>query len=115
AEVPSGVRWGSTTFNDTSGWSLGGMPLPYLGNKPTAMPEAETLPDGSIAYRLTPMFEAELAAATPEELDAATIRAEQTNGPVLLLAGDDDGIWPSCTLSQISFDRLSESGHSATF
>ena len=112
AEVPSGVRWGGTGLVDASGWSLGGMPLPYLGNKTNAQLEPEMLPDGSIAYRLTPVFEAELAAATPEELDAATIVVEQTNGPVLMLSGADDGIWPSCTMSEIAFDRLVSSGHS---
>jgi dienelactone hydrolase len=115
AEVPSGVRWGATSFVDTSGWSQGGMPLPYLGSGATGAPVPETLPDGSTAYRLTPVFEEILASSTPAELDAATILVEQTNGAVLLLAGADDGIWPSCTLAQIAFDRLVRAGHDAMY
>ena len=44
-----------------------------------------------------------------------TIAVENTNGSILLLAGADDQIWPSCTLSQIASDRLASSGHSAKY
>jgi hypothetical protein len=88
-----------------------GLPLPYAGAGFSFPPEAETLPDGSIGYRFTPSFEKSLEATDPVDLEAATIAVEQTGGPVLLLAGADDGLWPSCTLAQISLDRLVAHAH----
>jgi len=113
AEVPSNYRWGAVSQNEASAWSDGGLPLPYLGEGSDAAPVAEELPDGTTAWRLTPAFEQMIAVSTEAELTAATILVEETQGGVLLLAGDDDGIWPSCTFSALAFDRLQTSGHVA--
>jgi dienelactone hydrolase len=116
AEVPSGVRWGGygPGSSNSSAWSHGGVPLPYVsGNVNTPM-ASEQLPNGQTGYRLAPVFAAAVAEADPAELDAATILAEQTQGPVLMLGGADDGIWPSCDLAQISMDRLVAAGHTPT-
>lgn len=112
AEIPSHVRWGSASVQDASAWSEGGVPLSYLTNTSGTLPTPETLPDGTIGYRLTPVFEVALDEADPATLDDVTIRVEQIQGPVLMFAGDDDGIWPSCRMAQAAMDRLSSSGHS---
>jgi len=73
---------------------------------------AETyVKDGETYYVSTPSFHADIAAATPGELDAATTRVEDASGPVLLLAGAGDNLWPSCDLAAVAFDRLVASGH----
>lgn len=47
--------------------------------------------------------------ATPDQLERAEIPVERTNGPVLLISGDADQVWPSTQLSQIAMDRLQRS------
>ena len=44
--------------------------------------------------------------AKPEQLEKAEIPVERTNGPVLLISGDADQVWPSAQLSQVAMDRL---------
>ena len=44
--------------------------------------------------------------ADPEQFERAEIPVERTTGPVLLISGDADQVWPSTQLSQIAMDRL---------
>lgn len=39
----------------------------------------------------------------------------KTNGPILMLAGQDDQLWPSCDLAKIAMDRLVASGNDRWF
>jgi dienelactone hydrolase len=103
----SGVVWeGSSLENLATGrssWSLDGEPVPYLSltldeDNLSAFPEAYRQP---------------LEQATAEQLDAATIPVEQIDGPVLLIAGEGDGIWPSARLHAIAEQRLAENDHPA--
>lgn len=48
--------------------------------------------------------------AKPEQIDRAQIPVERTNGPVLLISGDKDRIWPSTQLSQVAMGRLQRHG-----
>jgi nucleolar protein 56 len=50
--------------------------------------------------------------ATDEQLRRATIPVERIDGPVLLVSGGDDAIWPSADLAGVAADRLAERGHS---
>jgi hypothetical protein len=61
---------------------------------PKAAPQLVSGPDSTTAYRTSSMFETDIEEASAAALDAATIRVERTQGPVLLLAGADDGLWP---------------------
>ncbi len=111
AAVPSGVVWGSTT-GEGAAWTQDGLPLaavPWSGT----FPAVQTDLSGDAHYTSRQVFLDDLAAATPEELDAATIRVEDTQGPILLLAGADDQLWPSCVLADIAHQRLVASGHAA--
>jgi dienelactone hydrolase len=44
--------------------------------------------------------------AKPERFERAEIPVERTNGPVLLISGDADQVWPSTQLSQVAMERL---------
>jgi dienelactone hydrolase len=46
-----------------------------------------------------------------ENLEETTIPVEQIKGPILLISGEDDQIWPSFELSEIAMDRLRENDH----
>jgi len=113
ATVPSGVVWGGISLSSTAAvaaWTFGGLPLPavpYSG----AQPEARTDPEGNVAYADAPVFLADIAAASAEDLDLATIPVEQSQAAILMIAGEDDQLWASCTLAEIAWDRLLSQGH----
>src|SRR5215203_4955624 len=47
--------------------------------------------------------------ARPGQIEKSEIPVERTNGPVLLISGDADQVWPSTQLSQAAMDRLRRS------
>jgi acetyl esterase/lipase len=47
----------------------------------------------------------------PEQAQAAAIEVERINGPVLLISGSDDQMWPSKVFSDMIMKRLKEHGH----
>src|SRR6185312_4705778 len=101
-----GERWGA--------WTLAKRELSYV--PPTnAAPVFTKDAAGHRVEHDTPMFTAALAAASPAELAAATTHVEKVRGPVLMLASEDDQIWPSCRLAGIAMNRLRKAGHAATF
>ena len=46
-----------------------------------------------------------------KHLDEATIAVENAQGPILLISGDDDQMWPSTLFSQLVMKRLAEHHH----
>jgi pimeloyl-ACP methyl ester carboxylesterase len=110
AKVPSGVVWGGLTKDDDldcCAWTRDGRPIrPLTGD---VIP-LEALPRRDGAIELTPSFEAVLAAAPPEELTAAEIPVERCGGPVLMLSGEDDAMWPSVAMSEIAVRRAERHG-----
>ncbi len=108
ATVPSGLVWGATTGGDAAAWTDDGQPLAYVPWS-GSMPEVNPGDDGDrVTFRGS--FLADVAAASPDQLDLATIRAERAAGPVLLIAGDDDQLWPSCVLAEVTMERLRAAG-----
>jgi dienelactone hydrolase len=115
AQLPSGLVWpgDSGTLADIGAWTLAGKELPYVaawGNGTTVHE-----PDGINAFSETPAFHQSIAASTPGDLDAATTRVELTNGPILMVAGAADDLWPACDLSKYAMDRLTANGHASQY
>jgi nucleolar protein 56 len=91
----SGLVWEGLTADSyhrsgTSTWTLDGEPVPYVDNEhwitdPDSMEE--------------------------EAIESASIPVENIDGPVVLVSGGDDGLWPSARLQGIAADRLDEHGH----
>jgi acetyl esterase/lipase len=109
AVAPSAVRWpgiGGTA------WTFGGEPLGYLSSDARA--PTRTLADGRVVVHAAPVFRDAVAAASPMELDGASVHVEDAVAAVLFLGGDADAIWPSCDLARIGLDRLASSGHAAS-
>lgn len=73
----------SSPEGDRPSWTRGGEPLPYA-----------SFPEGGSRGVLT------------NEVERAEIAVEETNGPVLLIAAGDDGLWPSEALSRVAYGRL---------
>ncbi len=113
--VPSVYRWGDTGAGRNSAWTFAGVELPMIPNAPTmTQPLEENLGGGLVGYRLTPVFDADLASATPVQRAAATIELERSRAHVLLVGAADDGVWPSCRFVADAWNRLTSAQHQAT-
>jgi dienelactone hydrolase len=93
-----------------SSWSYRGTPLPFAnGAIPTAVEDAITQQrraNQRVAYV------AEYAAELKNNTDAgAVIPVEDIAGPVLLVAGGSDELWPSLTMAQQVRKRLQDHHH----
>jgi nucleolar protein 56 len=73
-------------------------------------------PVPSVSGRGKPtLVEGQLDDAPEERLRAATIPVEDANGPVLLVSGAEDPVWPARRFSAVAADRLREAGHGHGF
>lgn len=115
AYVPSGLVWFGLADGQAA-WTLGGEAVPFV----TASPDPE----------LQQAFREKLSAGVPvswravsesmmeNELrdgSSATIAVERTNGPILMLSGEDDGLWPSSLLAEVARRRLEQYGFTHTY
>ncbi|CAA9456845.1 MAG: hypothetical protein AVDCRST_MAG28-2484 [uncultured Rubrobacteraceae bacterium] len=116
--APSAVVWQGTPsdrwsyrLNPRSSWSLGGVPLPFVR---FAEPHPSEIPrisgffgkpqaTGSIFYERALKDEAAVA--------AASIAVEKIDGPVMVISGTDDHLWPSTRFSEMVIQRLEAHGH----
>ena len=104
--VGSGLVYGgvvSIGVAPMAGWTRNGVDLPFAGFVPSAL-KMEVPP-----VSLTPGFLAALEDA--EAVAAAEIPVERINGPVLLISGTDDAVWPSTVLSEFAVRRLRAHHH----
>jgi nucleolar protein 56 len=54
------------------------------------------------------LCEGQLDEADPDAVQAATLPVEEIDGPVLLVSGSEDPVWPATRLSGIAAERLRE-------
>ncbi|MEA1618615.1 acyl-CoA thioester hydrolase/BAAT C-terminal domain-containing protein [Erythrobacter sp. T5W1-R] len=98
AAVPSHVVWQGFDWNftpvESSSWSEGGKPVPFL----------PLTPGGFSSDVYTPAL-----AALPQHREAV-IPVERIAGPVLLLCGEADSLWPSCPMARAVKTRRDGSG-----
>jgi dienelactone hydrolase len=117
AWVPSGVVFwalGLAEPGDTrprAAWTFQGKPLPYLQENNTSMGTlgAEAGRPATFApYYLNQLHDS-------SAVERATIPVEKTRGPILLVSGTDDHMWPSTALADIAMRRLETHRHSYPF
>src|SRR5882762_33377 len=118
AWVPSGVLFwalGLAEPGDTrprAAWTFRGKPLPYLQENNTSgdpLPVVE--PERMVAF--TPVYLSHLRDA--RAVERATIPVEKTRGPILLVSGTDDQMWPSTAMADIAMRRLEAHHHPYPF
>ena len=83
--VPSGVvmrNTPTTLLGERSAWTYQGNPIPFANNY-----------------------------VGVASLKTAAIPVEKINGPILLISGRDDQVWPSTRLSEVAIGRLEEHNH----
>jgi dienelactone hydrolase len=89
-------------------WTLGGKPLPVL-SRPNAQADWSLFDDAPPPKRQSPAFLSALRDAQAAE--RAFIPLERIGGPVLLISGDDDALWPSTPFSELAVERLQKARH----
>jgi dienelactone hydrolase len=118
AWVPSGVMFwpiGLAEKGDArppASWTWRGKPLPYLQeNNERVEPLPPQQPGQPMAY--TPIYLKQLR--DQRAVERATIPVENIQGPVLLVSGTDDQMWPSSVLADIAMRRLESNGFKFPF
>lgn len=118
AWVPSGVMFwalGLAEPGDTrprAAWTFRGKPLPYLQENNASMePSPAVEPERPVAF--APVYLSHLRDA--RAVERATIPVEKTRGPILLVSGADDQMWPSSALADIAMRRLETHRHPHPF
>ena len=118
AWVPSGVVFwalGLAEPGDTgprAAWTFRGKPLPYLQeNNTSGDPPPVPEPGRPVAY--APFYRSQLRDA--RAVERATIPVERIRGPVQLVSGGDDQMWPSSDLAEIALRRLEAHKHPFRF
>ncbi|MFZ0995151.1 MAG: acyl-CoA thioesterase/bile acid-CoA:amino acid N-acyltransferase family protein [Candidatus Dormiibacterota bacterium] len=108
--VHAGIRGGEQSWQvNVPAWTLGGRPLPFLGHEAERRAPEELPPP----IALTPIYCRDLADWA--SVSRAAIPVERSRGPVLLLSGVDDAMWPSSLLSELAVARLAGVDHSPIY
>lgn len=118
AYVPSSVVWQAVPSDPRamlgaprSSWSRDGVPVPFVAMPPPTAADAAQfrgfLSGEPVAFR--PAFER--AMTQWDAVVDATIEVERINGPVLVLSGGQDQLWPSELFAERIVERLVAHGH----
>lgn len=107
AYVASGIVGPAYPPSGHSAWTLGGKDVPYADVMPLAewneaVAQGCVDPD-SFDWYLLPLQDSAL-------VEAASVRVENIQGPVLLISAQDDRIWPSAALTEFAVARLQRKG-----
>ena len=110
ANVPSGIVYGGVGDDESAyrqpAWTYGGEAVPYFTSRRGGDGPA---PEPGVPFALTPLFLRGLE--EKEGVRDAEIPVERINGPILLISGEDDAMWPSTRYSEMVMDRLAAQGH----
>jgi dienelactone hydrolase len=112
--VPSSVVYGGVAGAPEAeghlqpAWTYRGEAIPFLrSRRGEVVEEAREHPDEPLA--LTPMFLRSLEDV--EQVRQVSIPVERIAGPVLLISGKEDAMWPSAVYSERVMERLAEHRH----
>ncbi len=108
AFVPSNVRWqgipDGPSFTSKSSWTLNGNDLPYLKCS-FSFSFFWKFICKSKQIEMREIFKP-IITEDKSKIDPALIEVEKINGPILLVAGKDDKVWPSYDMCQMMKNRL---------
>lgn len=113
AYVPSSHVWGAISRLDDeedrdrdffAAWTHGGRAIPYAGR----VRNDAVAPDANGVITLTPAYLE--YTADSRHADPALIPVERIDGPVLLVSGKDDALWPSAQFGELITERARLNG-----
>jgi len=108
AYTPSNVVWAGIDFANRGGpmrasWSLGGQPLPFVPY-PAGVGPSMTERGMSVL----PIYDRGLDDA--QSVRDAAISLERATGPILLVSGVDDRMWPADRMCRMAVERMQQAG-----
>jgi len=111
AYAPSSVSWSNTVLPYSSNvvkpsWTYKGNDIPYLPMNKIS---------GSTTSTINTLQYWENGLNNKELLKNAIIKVEKINGPILLLSGKDDQVWPSSRMADMLEKRLEENNFKFQF
>ncbi len=111
AYAPSSVSWSNTVlpYNSDSvkpSWTFENKPVPFITMPKLKGGQAETLE--TLAYWQQGLSDS-------MAVSQAFIPVENINGPILLLSGKDDQVWPSAMMGDMMAQRLGHHSFGFTF
>jgi len=98
ATVPSSVVFQGIRSSSSS-WSYKGEPIPFVPYAPYDQSKV-------VNREYREMYE--LSIKQTAAVEKAAIKVENINGPILLLSGREDTMWPSSQMSELIIKRLEE-------
>ena len=108
AIAPTSVAWsGLGAPYYVPSWTLQGQAVPYVQSRPSMSELFHFYFGGATGWR--PAYENGLK--HKEEVEKAAIHVEKTNGPLLLISGTSDGMWPSDEMATDVMNRLNGAHH----
>ena len=109
AFAPSGVCWAGFGAHGpvaAPAWRFGGDDIPCAGMVPMGAPPALAGDRSPTAFR--PFFETMLRER--DMIRAAEIPVERVRGPILMVSGEADAMWPATELAEIAEHRAAQRG-----
>lgn len=107
ALAPTDVVWEGHHERDDdprrSKWTWRDEPVPFVPLDRSWTPESDP-------PAFAPCYEQSRRLALPATVEAATIPVEDFHGELVLVAGGDDQVWPSCDAARAIDDRRSAAG-----
>jgi len=108
AYAPSAYVYQGLGRGITSSWSYRGQPLPFVASEPAPifeLYEQQQLAEGAPIACCGGYLE---SLQHTSELEQAVIPVECIRGPILLISGEDDQMWPSMLFAELIEQRLLE-------
>ncbi|GCE29993.1 acyl-CoA thioesterase [Dictyobacter alpinus] len=108
--IQSGIK-NNTDFSDPA-WTRQGQALPYVSYKNTFLSTLDFMWHWLRHKPFTMVTNFRKALTSKKAMvEAATIAVERIQGPILLISGGDDQLWPSTQFSQLIMERLAKYNH----
>ena len=111
AYCPSSVVWSGLYGDrpaDLPAWTTNGRAIPFFSLLSPALAALRERVFLDPPVALTPLFDAALDGPLPADV---FIPVEQTNGPILLVSGGQDRMWPASRMGRQIMDRLADHKH----
>jgi len=114
AYCPSSVVWSGLSgdrASDLPAWTANGRSIPFFSLMTPALSPVRDRVFRESPVPLRPMFDAAFEGPLPADV---FIPVERTNGPILLVSGDGDGMWPASRMAHQIMERLAARKHPFT-
>lgn len=101
----------ATTPEPTSSWSYQGKQVPFVAYTPSQafIQYTEIALEAQLPLAFKSSYIENLDNST--NLEEATIQVEKTNGPLLIISGEDDQMWPAQRFGKMIMQRLNSFKH----